>query len=522
MPDPRSSAPPYKAVILDLDGVITQTAHLHAQAWKRMFDEYVQQRTEGEGDHAPFSIDSDYPEYVDGKPRYDGVQSFLASRGIELPWGSPDDRPDEETVCGLGNRKNAHFHELLQERGVETYADAVEQARRWRRQGLKTAVITSSRNGRTLLEVAGLEDLFDARLDGIDAAELGLAGKPAPDVFLEAARQLSVTPQEAIVVEDAIAGVQAARAGGFAFVVGVTRNGDDDALREHGADIVVADLREIAALSPTRETPQGAPTPALHHIEHILERLDDRRLALFLDYDGTLTPIVRRPEEALLSDEMRELLRALAQRATVAIVSGRDLADVRDKVGLENLYYAGSHGFDVAGPGDVRMQQEEARTSLPSLDDVEGQLSERLEDIEGARVERKRFAIAVHYREAASEDVGRIEDVVDDVVRTQEKLRKKGGKKIFELQPDVEWDKGHAVRWLLEELALTGQEVVPLYLGDDTTDEDAFGALSADGIGIRVGMPDEPTEAAHYLEDTEEVKRFFEILLEHLEEVRDG
>jgi trehalose 6-phosphate phosphatase len=362
-----------------------------------------------------------------------------------------------------------------------------------------------------------LEGLFDNLVDGVNSERLGIPGKPAPDIFQYAARQLDVDPQEAIVVEDAISGVEAARAGGFGLVVGVARNGDE-ALRKAGADIVVKDLRELDQLSSSHSAEsKSEPEHALKHVQKIVERLKERRLALFFDYDGTLTPIVRRPEEATLSDEMRSLLRELASRVTVSIVSGRDLADVRKMVGLDRLYYAGSHGFDVAGPDNMQMQLEQARDHLAELDEAAAELKDRLELVKGAWVERKRFAIAVHYREADERDAGRIEQAVDRARAAHPGLRKKGGKKIFELQPDVPWDKGKAVRWLLEQLKLAGPDVLPVYVGDDVTDEDAFKVLSNGGLGIRVGLPDEPTSADFYLQDTGELERFARQLLARLE-----
>ncbi len=506
----------FKAAIFDLDGVVTRTAHLHAQAWKAMFDEYLERRSEASGDRLePFDIDTDYKRFVDGKPRYDGVRSFLQSRGIDLPEGGPEDAPTMETVCGLGNRKNERFQELLQKKGPQTYSDAVEQIESWRRKGMKTALITSSRNGSAILQATGLTDHFDARIDGIESARLGIKGKPAPDIFLEAARRLNVAPQEAIVLEDAISGVEAGRAGDFGLVVGVARDGGET-LGDYGADIVVSDLRTIdAALARDGETDAGAQR-ALDQLDDLLERLTEGRLALFLDYDGTLTPIVNRPEDAILSDEMRSLMLELADRTNLAVVSGRDLADVQDKVGLESIHYAGSHGYDISGPEGMRMQHEDARESLPDIGRAERELTEQLADVPGAHVERKHFAIAVHYREAAEKDIGRIESAVDEAVAKHGKLRKKGGKKIFELQPDVTWDKGRAVLWLLEQLDLTGSDVLPVYIGDDVTDEDAFEALHDRGIGIRVGPPEEATSAHYLLQDTEELEQLFEHLVKRL------
>jgi trehalose 6-phosphate phosphatase len=252
-------------------------------------------------------------------------------------------------------------------------------------------------------------------------------------------------------------------------------------------------------------------------VARVIRRLEERRPVLFFDYDGTLTPIVTRPEDATLPEAMRGLLRRLAAVVTVGIVSGRDLDDVRRMVALDELYYAGSHGFDVIGPGGLRMQHEEARRRLPQLDAAEAMLREHLSSMDGVWVERKGFAVAVHYREAGTSDATAVEAAVDNVVNRREGLRKRGGKKIFELQPDVPWDKGKAVCWLLEQLDLAGPGVLPVYVGDDETDEDAFAALSGRGLGIRIGPSDEPTRADVHLRDPDELQHFVRALLARLD-----
>jgi beta-phosphoglucomutase family hydrolase len=232
-----------RACLFDLDGVLTKTAVVHAAAWKQMFDEYLRRRSERTGeDFVPFDSDADYGEYVDGKPRADGVRSFLASRGIELPDGDPDDPPDAETISGLGNRKNQLVVHLIHERGVEAYEGSVRYLEAARDAGLRRAVVSSSTNCHDVLVAAGIEQFFEVRIDGVVAERDGLKGKPAPDTFLAGARALSVAPDEAVVFEDALAGVEAGRAGHFGCVVGVDRVGHADALRRHGATIVVEDL----------------------------------------------------------------------------------------------------------------------------------------------------------------------------------------------------------------------------------------------------------------------------------------
>jgi beta-phosphoglucomutase family hydrolase len=234
------------ACLFDLDGVLTQTAKVHAAAWKQMFDGYLQVRAEREH-HAfvPFDSGADYEAYVDGKPRADGTRSFLESRGISLPEGSSDDPPDTETVAGLGNRKNAIVQRMIRQDGVEVYDGSIAYVRAARAAGMRTAVVSSSANTHDVLHVTRIVDLFDAVVDATVALEQGLKGKPAPDTFLAGARALGVEASAAVVFEDALAGVEAGRAGGFGYVVGVDRVGHAQALHDHGADVVVQDLSEL-------------------------------------------------------------------------------------------------------------------------------------------------------------------------------------------------------------------------------------------------------------------------------------
>ncbi|HEU0018850.1 MAG TPA: beta-phosphoglucomutase family hydrolase [Thermoleophilaceae bacterium] len=234
-----------RACLFDMDGVLTDTASVHAEAWKRMFDEYLRERLGADAE--PFDIGRDYGQYVDGKPREDGVRDFLASRGIELPEGTPDDPPEADTIYGVGKRKNVLVLKLIEERGVDVYEGSVRFVDAARAVGLKTAVVSSSANTKLILDSAGIADRFEARVDGVTLATEHIKGKPAPDSFLRAAELLEVPPTEAAVFEDALAGVAAGRAGGFGVTVGVDRHGQPDALREHGADVVVSDLAELLA-----------------------------------------------------------------------------------------------------------------------------------------------------------------------------------------------------------------------------------------------------------------------------------
>jgi alpha,alpha-trehalase len=296
------------------------------------------------------------------------------------------------------------------------------------------------------------------------------------------------------------------RRGDFGSVIGVDPTDRGRKLQEHGVGRVVNDLSEIDVdRVPHRRLASKLPS-AMNRIGEIIRWLEGHQIALFLDYDGTLTPIVEHPEQADLPLEVRAILKNLSERCTVAIVSGRSLKDVQERVTLERLYYAGSHGFEIDGPGPERVRNDKGSEALPALNAAENDLRSLLTDIQGAQVERKRYSVAVHYRRVASGQMEMVENKVDDVLRSHSGLRKGYGKKVFELQPDVEWNKGRAVLWLMERLGLNGEAVRTIYIGDDVTDEDAFRVLQERGAGIVVHGGEERYSYARYgLVDSEEV-----------------
>ncbi len=504
------------AVIFDMDGVMTDTAAVHAVAWKQMFDAFLVERSRRTGEPFRPFVDEDYRRYVDGKPRYEGVRSFLDSRGIRLPEGSPQDPPSGQTLRGLGNLKDELFLARLRERGPRRFESSVAFVRELLGRGVRAAIASASRNMGEVLAAAGIEDLFPVRVDGRDADRLRLPGKPDPALFIEAARRLGVDPARAAIVEDALAGVEAGRRGGFALVIGIDRGGHPESLREHGADFVVAGLGELKIEGPAN--PGGArrrirdlPSP-LQDESEVPARLRGRTPAVFLDYDGTLTPIVQRPELAVLAGSTKEALTRLAERWPVAIVSGRDLSDVRSMVGIQGITYAGSHGFDIEAP-DGRTQQR-GTEYLPDLDAAERELRLLLRAVPGGWVERKRFAVAVHYRQVAESLIPEVERHTADTAAKHLRLRRTGGKKVFELRPDIDWDKGKALTFLLQVLDLDRPDVLPMYIGDDETDEDAFDALQALGLGIVVAEAEDerPTAADLRLADPDEVRVFLDRL----------
>jgi trehalose-phosphatase len=251
---------------------------------------------------------------------------------------------------------------------------------------------------------------------------------------------------------------------------------------------------------------------ALGYVQEIAGRGD--QLAVFLDYDGTLTPIVSRPDEALLADSTGAILRSLVAKVPVAILSGRELEDVRKRVAIDGIVYAGSHGFDIAGPRGLRRQ--EATEFLPVLNGAEKELREKLAGTAGALIERKCFSIAAHYRNVNESDFPKMERVVSEIAARHRELRRIDGKKVYELLPNIDWDKGKAVLWLLEHLGLERPDARPIYIGDDRTDEDAFRALEQRGIGILVSEEPRPTAARYSLKDPPEVECFLRELTAHL------
>lgn len=494
--DPRY----HDAVLFDLDGVITDTASLHEAAWAELFTGY---------DFTP----DDYRHFIDGKPRYDGVRDFLASRGIELPWGTPADDGDD-TVCGLGNRKQRLYLTKIAG-GVPTFASTVALIRRLDELGIGTAVYSASRNCAAVLAAAGIGELFAVRVDGVTAEELGLPGKPDPAMLLETARRLGARPGRCAVVEDAEAGVAAGRAGGFGLVIGVDRSGTARAdLLRCGADTVIGDLAEVTVRAIDRR--MSALPDALRSFGQVAGVVSARRPALFFDFDGTLSNIVDDPAAATLVPGAEKALQALAALYPVAVLSGRDLADIRTRIGIPGLWYAGSHGFEMVGPDGSHHENEVAAAAVPLLSRAADELGAELAEVAGVAVEHKRFAVAVHYRNAAPEAAATVTAAVHRA-GSRLGLKVTAGRKVAELRPDLDWDKGKTLEWIADRIA--GQEpLLPIYIGDDLTDEDAFDSVLHDGIGIVVQHDedgDRSTAARFSLDDPDHVREFIERLVDH-------
>ena len=523
----------FESVIFDLDGVITDTAQVHAAAWKETFDEYMRMRERRDGEaFKEFTHENDYLPYVDGKPRYKGVESFLTSRGISIPFGDSQDAPDSETACGIGNRKNDKFREVLAKQGAVVFPSTVDLIRELRKRNVRIGVASSSKNCLPVLETTGLAELFETRVDGIVSTELNLNGKPEGDIFIRAANNLGVPVAKSVVVEDATSGVQAGRNGGFGLVLGIARENNTEELLENGADIVVTDLSQITIeqidawfsrkprpLFTAWDRDESVPPENDLLINACCTRsagqsiFRKNALSIFLDYDGTLTPIVSRPELAKISAAMKDAVTKLSEKHTVAIVSGRMRDDLEALVGIEGIFYAGSHGMDISGP-DFSMMHPVGKESIPLAAECIERAKRDLGTIEGLLIEEKKISFALHYRLVdESRHLAAIEAYARDIAAKNPGLRLMHGKKVFELLPAIDWNKGAAVRWIMNALHKKWHDTSVLYIGDDTTDEDAFRVVRTRGTGVCVAETPAPSAAEFSVTSPEEVFKLFTRIL---------
>jgi trehalose-phosphatase len=391
---------------------------------------------------------------------------------------------------------------------VPLYGAIVDLVRKLRGIGVAAGAYSSSTQCQQALKAAGIDDLFGVCIDGI-AGERGAAEKPDPAVLLEATRRLGKRPQRCVVVETSGAGVAAGRDGGFALVIGIDGTGHADDLTRSGADIVIADLADISVRTGDRRISE-LPN-ALASYGQLIGITSARESMVFLDYDGTLSPIVADPAGARLVDGAAEALELVAAACPVAVLSGRDLADVRTRIDTPGIWYAGSHGFELTGPDGTYHENEDAAAFVPILERAAAELNQSLAQIPGVRVEHKRFAVAVHYREVAEQHVGEIVSTTHKLGQ-RAGLRVTSGRMLVELRPDLDWDKGTTLAWIRDRIDPSGS-LLPIYIGDDLTDEDAFEAVKFDGIGIVVGHDEDGDRktAAHFsLQSPDHVREFLQ------------
>jgi alpha,alpha-trehalase len=501
-------------IILDLDGVITDTASLHEQAWKQTFDALLQELSQKtDQPFHPFTH-NDYLEHLDGKPRFQGAQDFLHSRDIDLPAGYHDDPSGFYTISSIANHKDWLYFQFIDTQGVSVFPDARTMLIKWKIQGFKLALISSSKSCRYITDRAGLSAVFDTIVDGNDLITMKIKGKPHPDMLLYAAEKTGMSYARTAIIEDAVSGIEAGKKGNFAIIIGVARTGSAQLLLDNGADRVVFSLKELSVQPPLRNISE---IPSFNGLmEDFFPTIPLKKCTIFLDYDGTLTPIVRRPEDAKLPSQSKDMLEQLSKKFTVGIISGRDRTEIQSLVNISSLYYAGNHGFDIAGPGNCSFIHPSAKIVQPYLSRAELYISESLSSINGILIERKQFSIAVHYRLVNPADVEMIRKELALICDVIKGLKISSGKKVFELQPDIEWNKGTAVLWLIEKLypiASLSPNTTFVYIGDDITDEDAFREIADIGISILVGSHGSMTSAKYHLDSVAQVYNLIEMLL---------
>lgn len=533
----------FEAAIFDLDGVITQTASLHMEAWKQVFDEYLRLRERRNKEpFREFTIEGDYLPYIDGKPRYEGVKSFLQARGISLTWGSPSDSPDKETICGIGNKKNVKFLELLSRHPVKIYSSTIDLVKNLKKAGIKVGVASSSKSCQQILKSTALDRLFEVVIDGNTLEKLGLKGKPEPDIFVTATHRLKSIPAKTVIVEDAISGVTAGRNGGFGLVIGVTRKNNQQELFEGGADVVVKDLSHISlAWIETWFHKKPLPLFYYHHRQPKLDNLFDnippqkeqielnpvyltpiderlfakKNFTFFLDYDGTLTPIVEHPDSAKLSPQMKEVIKTLSQKFIVTIVSGRKKEEIEKLINnVNHIIYAGNHGMDIKGD-KLEMTHPYAQKLSPLMNKLSFELKNKLIEIDNVLIENKKFSVAVHWRQVEKKQVPKLRNIIENLIRNNPSLRIMEGKKVFEIMPNINWHKGEAIRWIMHKLNIDWRDTTVIYIGDDTTDEDAFRLIRTRGVGILVSSKPKESAADFWVSSPQKVKKLLEEIIKN-------
>jgi trehalose 6-phosphate phosphatase len=483
---------PYKAIILDLDGVITDTRSAHFQSWKKLFDNYFKDH----GEDLSFSKE-DYVQFVDGKTREEGIKSYLSAKGVELP---------QKEIDLLKEEKNQFYLESLEKNPPEVFSDSLESLKDWKTRGVPLAVVSSSENCRFILKKLHLDHFFETCVDGTEGKKLHLKGKPEPDYFLKASELLGISPSDCALVEDSLTGVIAGKKALFKTVYGMSRFGQTSRteLYASGADTVISSLREL-------ETRRHA----ILNWDDFKDHVGDKEIALFLDFDGTISEIVPEPDKASIKPHAIPVLQELAKAFKVAVMSGRDRSDIKLRVKLENIFYAGCHGFDMSGPGCFQYKLDNIEKPLSDLENATLLAVDMLSEISGVIVEQKLFGTAIHYRMTTTiRDEEFVLNTVRRIAGNFPSLKIKEGKKVFELVPAIDWGKGKAVQKLIEILNLDTTHTIPVYFGDDETDEDAFLALHGRGIGIKVDKDlSSVTNADYLLNDPDEVIHFLKMIL---------
>lgn len=503
--DPRY----YDAVIFDLYGVLKDAASIQRQSWASLFNDQLARRPAYRGENHSLFTDDDYDRLLRGKPGPDGVADFLASRGITLPRGAPSDT-GENTICGLVNRQRRLYAELL-DRDVPLLAAMVTLTRKLREAGVAAVAQAPSLDGQPLSGAGtvgdGLLDVFVERAAGGLDATPGLVVLPDATHVREAASAVGVRPHRAVVVGDNPVGLAAGREAGFALVVGVDGAGERSGAE---ADVMVADLSDIAVRTGDKRISE-IPN-ALESYGQLAGIAIGRESVLFLNYDVVLPQTVSDPGAIAHMAKAAQALGNLAALSPVVVISGRDVADIRERVGIPEVWYAGNHGFELLEPDGSHHEHDGAAAAVPVLADAADELRDILADIPGLQLVHKRFAVAVHYPAAAAEHI-------DDIVATTQrigklrKLRVSTGHTLVELRPDIAWDEGTRLAWIRSHVDKP-RSLIPIYIGGDLADEDAFDAVALGGVGIAVrhgSDGDRRTAARFVLNGPDEVGEVLEL-----------
>lgn len=496
-----------KAVIFDMDGVITDTAKTHFICWKKAFDEFLLKLSkESKKNFKPFT-ENDYLQYVDGVSRLDGIKNFFKSRHIKCA-------TNKINIHTLANKKTKLFIQAVKKSEVKIFDSSIILIKQLIQNEVKVAVVSASKNCKKILTKAKIINLFDVIADDTVAKRLQLKSKPHPAIFLEAAKRLAVKPEEAIIIEDALAGIKAAKLGHFGLTIAVDRNKKKYAqFKILGADYIVKDLATFNYAKLKKIFTLLLPS-AITNFSAIKNKLKNKKIILCLDFDGTLTPIVTRPYLAALTKSMHSLLAELSKYFPLLIISGRELLDIVNKVNIPHIYYAGNHGLEMKLADFFPEHITKGLDYLEEINKAYLELVDLLSPIKNCLVENKKYSLSVHYRLVKSEQTLLIKSKLDEVINKHPHLSKHHGKKVFEVRPKMAWHKGKVISHILKMLSPSDTEnFLPIYLGDDLTDEDAFAEIKKSGIGILVTNTPRKSKALYYLRDTKEVYDFLNKLI---------
>lgn len=498
-----------KAVIFDMDGVVTQTASLHFKAWKCIIEQFLPRINKNNS-----FTEEDYFYCLDGMPRKEGLTQYFKAIDLSKDLIHILYKNLEECIEDLCQQKNALVIQWLSEQTIECFPDTLKCIEFLLSRGYQIALISSSKNCRLILQKAGISQIFSVYVDGIISEQLKLPGKPHPAIFLEAAKRLNVLPQECLVVEDALAGVKAAKEGGFGKVVALDRkNRLYHEFLKLDPDYILSDLSPDQIMLYHHLTDNRTLESGFRVIPLIWNLLKNQnQLVLFLDYDGTLTPIVETPEKAILSQPMRQCLARLSQNYLTVVMSGRGLENLKKIIDISTIFYAGNHGFECLGPEHDELTYQVGNEYREDIISLYQQLVHLLKNIPGCIIENKNCSLSIHYRLVKNHWHQNICDVLDDVLTDYPNLIRHCGKMVFEIRPHVAWNKGLASEYILNQFKLKNPNLIPIYIGDDVSDEDAFEVFKDKGITIKVMDYIQYTKAHYFLHSPLDVQKFLNYL----------